>query len=164
MISTARDAKKTLHFILRKLADGQYGSRILGGLLKSPDNKRFFLADSLRRARLRGQLEEALRLEGVSDPRTGGTFVGWLHRATLIIGGALGMSDRALLKIAERGESRAILAYQQAIDRRLPSHLHQLLLEQAPSMRRAHDYMRATRMGVVDYRSVGKRKPSRDRC
>ena len=143
MIATVRDVEGALRPVLRTLVDGQHGNRTLGQRLRSKLHRRFFLAESLRRAKFRGVLEEALRLEGVRNPQAGGSSLGWLHGSSLTVCSGLKVSDRTLLKIAGHGEEKAVTTYQQALDSRLPSHLRRLLLDQAPSMHRACEYVKA---------------------
>ena len=136
--------------VMQNLTDSQEALVEIGEKLEDPKLKHFFLAESLKRAEFRGELESALNQEGVSEMRERAGTGNALHRAwsdlrfrlrfTLRTGG-----DRTLLATAEQGEDAAREVYGNAINSRLPQPIRQLLSAQAAHIRKAHDFVKAAR-------------------
>ncbi len=79
----------------------------IGEHLKDETLKRYFLAESLKRASFRGDLEEVLHQNGVHDIKESGTTIGTLQRAWGDLKAKLGGGDHTLLETAEQAEDAA---------------------------------------------------------
>src|SRR6476469_2916198 len=109
-----------LRSVINTLLDGQKGFAEIGEHLKDETLKRYFLAESLKRAQFRGDLEEILHQSGVHDINESGTTAGTLHRTWGDIKAKLGAGDHSLLATAEQGEDEAKSAYADAMQQDLP--------------------------------------------
>src|ERR1700679_174091 len=105
--STLKELESTLRLVIEALIDGQEGLQKIGDDLKDEKLKRHFLAESLRRAEFRGELEAVLHREGVHDVKESGTASGTVHRAWAGLKAKLGGGDHTLLATAEEGEDEA---------------------------------------------------------
>jgi uncharacterized protein (TIGR02284 family) len=146
--SMATDTEKNDQFVdalkslINVLEDGQKGMAEIGEHLKDETVKRYFLAESLRRASFRGELENELHRHGIADVHESGTAAGSVYRAWAGLKAALGGGDHTLLETAEQGEDDAKQAYKDALDQDLPFPLRQLLTEQQAHIISSHDYVR----------------------
>ena len=105
------EVEKVLKSVINSLEDGQKGMADIGEHLKSDVLKRYFLAESLKRANFRGELENELHRHGVADVHESGTVAGALHRTWGDLKAKLGGGDHTLLETAEQGEDEAKKAY-----------------------------------------------------
>jgi uncharacterized protein (TIGR02284 family) len=131
-----------LKAVINILQDGQKGFADIGEHLKDETLKRYFLAESLKRASFRGDLEQVLHENGVHDVKESGTTIGTLHRVWGDLKAKLGGGDHSLLETAEKGEDTAKKAYKEALDQDLPLPVRQLLAEQQAHILTAHDFVR----------------------
>ena len=74
--STSKKSRKPSTPSLSPLIDGQEGMKAIGHELKDEKLKTFFLAESLKRAEFRGELETALHTEGDHNPKESGSVSG----------------------------------------------------------------------------------------
>ena len=131
--------------LINTLEDSQKGFADIGEHLKDEMLKRYFLAESLKRASFRAELENELHRAGMADVKESGTTAGTLHRAWGDLEAKLGGGDHALLETAEQGEDAAKKAYKEALDKELPLPLRQLLTEQQSHVLTSHDYVKTHR-------------------
>jgi len=136
------EMERVLLSVINSLQDSQKGFADLGEHLKDETLKRYFLAESLKRASFRGDLEETLHLNGVHDIKETGTTAGTLHRVWGDLKAKLGSGDHGLLETAESGEDEAKKAYADALNQELPLPVRQLLAEQQAHVLASHDYVR----------------------
>lgn len=137
------EMEKTVKNVINVLADGQKGFADIGEHLKDETLKRFFLAESLKRANFRGELENELHRHGVADIKEEGTTAGTIHRLWgELKGKVMDVSDHELLVTAEQGEDQAKKVYKDALDQELPLPLRQLLSEQQAHIQTSHDFVR----------------------
>jgi uncharacterized protein (TIGR02284 family) len=141
---TAKNAEleAALKSVINALEDGQKGMAEIGEHLKDESLKRFFLAESLKRANFRGELENELHRHGIADVHETGTTVGTLHRVWGDLKAKLGGGDHTLLETAEQGEDALKAVYKDVLDQDLPLPLRQLLTEQQTHILIALDYVR----------------------
>jgi uncharacterized protein (TIGR02284 family) len=137
-----------LKLVINVLEDGQKGMAEIGEHLKDERLKQFFLAESLKRANFRGELENELHRHGVHDVHESGTASGALYRAWAGLKAKLGGGDHTLLETAERAEDEAKDAYKNALSHNLPLPLRQLLTQQQTDIATAHDFVRDARDAV----------------
>jgi uncharacterized protein (TIGR02284 family) len=143
--NTLQEVESTLKSVIESLIDGQEGFRQVGDDLKDPVLKKYFLAESLKRAQFRGELEEVLHQEGIHDVKESGSATATLHRSWAELKSKLGAGDHSLLVTAEQGEDRAKAAYKDALDKELPFPVRQLLSTQSAHIQTSHDYVKAAR-------------------
>jgi uncharacterized protein (TIGR02284 family) len=143
------EMKRVLKFLVNILQDGQKGFADIGEHLKDNTLKRYFLAESLKRAAFRADLENQLHHAGVHDVKESGTAAGTVHRVWADLKAKLGGGDHTLLETAEQGEDAAKDAYADALNQDLPLPLRQLLVEQQSHILTSHDYVRSHRDAVV---------------
>src|SRR6266567_4608962 len=113
-------AEGTLRQVIENLVDAQEGLQKIGEAIKDEPLKRFLLGESLARAEFRGELENILHQEGVRDVHETGTATGKLLKAWSEVKVKFGASDDKLLETAEKEEKLAIDAYHEALSRKLP--------------------------------------------
>ena len=143
--NTLKEVEETLRQVIDNLIDGQEGFQKIGDAIKDEALKRYFLAESLKRAQFRGDLEAVLHQEGVHDIKESGTATATLYRAWGELKKAFGGGDHALLETAEQGEDEARKAYEDALSRELPLPVRQLLVDQAVHIQASHDFVKSER-------------------
>jgi len=139
------EVEETLRSVIQTLIDGQEGFQKIGEHLKDETLRRYFAAESLKRAQFRGDLEETLHQEGVHDIKEKGTVSGTVHRTWGDIKAHLGGGDHTLLETSEAGEDAAKKAYQEALAKELPLPVKELLDTQYAHIQTSHDYVKAAR-------------------
>ena len=140
-----KEMESTLLDVIKTLEDSQKGFADIGEHLKDEQLKRYFLAESLKRANFRAELENELHRAGVADVKESGTVAGALHRTWGDLKAKLGGGDHTLLETAEQGEDEAKKAYKEALDKDLPLPIRQLLSEQQAHVLTSHDYVKSHR-------------------
>jgi uncharacterized protein (TIGR02284 family) len=139
------ELESALKSVINALEDGQKGMAEIGEHLKEESLKRFFLAESLKRASFRGELENELHRHGVADVHETGTASGAVYRAWAGLKAKLGGGDHTLLETAEESEDEIKGVYKDALEQELPLPLRQLLVEQQTHILSAHDFIRGER-------------------
>src|ERR1700742_111235 len=105
-----------LNELISTLLDSQKGFADIGEHLKDETLKRYFLAESLKRANFRAELENELHRHGMADVKEGGSVAGAVHRVWGDLKAKLGGGDHTLLATAEQGEDEAKKAYKEALE------------------------------------------------
>jgi uncharacterized protein (TIGR02284 family) len=137
---------ETLRSVIQSLIDGQEGFEKIGEKLEDPTLRRYFAAESLKRASFRGDLETVLHAQGVHDIKESGTAGGAIKRTWADVKAKLGGGDHTLLETAEAGEDSAKKAYKDALEKGdLPLPIKQLLDTQYAHIQESHDYVKAER-------------------
>jgi uncharacterized protein (TIGR02284 family) len=142
---TLHEVEETLQSVIESLIDGQEGFQKIGDELKNETLKRYFLAESLKRAEFRGDLETLLHQEGVRDIQESGTISGTLERTWGDLKATLGAGEHSILETAEKAEDAAVKAYAEALKGKLPLPVHELLSTQAAHIHASHDYVKTAR-------------------
>lgn len=142
---TNKEMERVLLEVITTLQDGQKGFADIGEHLKNETLKRYFLAESLKRASFRADLEAELHRAGVHDVKDSGSVAGALHRTWGDLKAKLGGGDHTLLESAEQGEDEAKKTYKDALDQDLPMPIRQLLTEQQAHILASHDYVKRQR-------------------
>lgn len=140
-----KETEKVLLNVIETLQDSQKGFADIGEHLKDEQVKRYFLAESLKRANFRAELENELHRAGMADVKESGSVSGAIHRAWGDLKAKLGGGDHTLLETAEQGEDEAKKAYKTALEQELPLPIRQLLSEQQAHVMTSHDYVKAHR-------------------
>lgn len=133
---------KVLQNVANVLEDGQKGFYDLAEHLQDAHLKEFFLAESLKRASFRGDLEAELHRAGLHDVRDSGTVAGTLHRVWGDIKLKLIKGDHEVLATAEQGEDVAKKAYADALEQPLPLPIKALLTTQQAHIIASHNHVR----------------------
>ena len=139
------EMERVLRSVINTLQDSQKGFADIGEHLRNETLKVYFLAESLKRARFRGDLENALHQNGVHDVNETGTTAGTLHRVWGDLKARLSSGDHGLLETAESGEDDAKKAYADALDQDLPLPIRELLAEQQAHILSSHAYVKEHR-------------------
>ncbi len=137
-----KEMETVLLDVIKSLQDGQKGFAEIGEHLKDETLKRYFLAESLKRASFRAELENELHRAGMADVSESGTTSGAFHRAWGELKAKLGGGDHTLLETAEQGEDEAKKAYKDALEHELPLPIRELLTTQQAHVLNSHDYVR----------------------
>lgn len=145
MAEMLKETEDTLLGLVKVLIDSQEGFKDIGDHIQDDTLKKFFLAESLKRASFRGDLEDTLHKEGVKDLNVSGSVAGTLHRSWGDLKAKLGGGDHTLLESAESGEDTIKKAYAEALKLELPLPVHQMLSTQAAHIQTSHDYVKAAR-------------------
>ena len=140
-----QEMEKVLLDVIKSLQDGQKGFADIGEHLKDDTLKRYFLAESLKRANFRAELENELHRAGMADVKEGGSVTAAIHRTWGDLKAKLGGGDHTLLETAEQGEDVAKKAYKDALEKPLPDPIRRLLTEQQAHIQTSHDYVRNAR-------------------
>jgi uncharacterized protein (TIGR02284 family) len=140
-----KEAEGTLRLVIEKLIDSQESFQKIGEELKDETAKQFFLAESLKRAQFRGDLETALHQDGVHDIKESGTAAGSFLRGWGELKAKLGGGDHALLAAAEEQEDAVKEAYTDALNDELPLPIRQTLASQSAHVQASHDWVRTAR-------------------
>ena len=140
-----KEMESVLLDLIKTLEDSQKGFADIGDHLKDISLKRFFLAESLKRANFRAELENELHRAGMADVKESGTVSGAIHRTWGDLKAKLGAGDHGLLETAEQGEDEAKKAYAKALDHDLPLPIRELLVEQQEQVLASHDFVKAGR-------------------
>ena len=140
-----QEMESVLLDLIKSLQDGQKGFAEIGEHLKDATLKRYFLAESLKRASFRAELENQLHIAGMADVKESGSVAGALHRSWGELKAKLGGGDHSLLETAEKGEDEAKDAYKKALEHELPLPIRSLLSEQQAHVLTSHDYVRNQR-------------------
>ena len=143
--SKEKELESTLRSVINTLQDSQKGFADIGEHLNDETLKRYFLAESLKRANFRAELENELHRHGVHDVHETGTTAATLHRAWGDLKAKISSGDHTLLETAEQGEDVAKKAYADALDKDLPLPVRQLLTEQQAHVLTSHDYVKRAR-------------------
>ncbi len=140
-----KEMEDVLMDVIKSLQDGQKGFADIGEHIKDDTLKRYFLAESLKRASFRADLENELHRAGIADIKESGSIAGALHRSWGDLKAKLGGGDHSLLETAEQGEDSAKKAYKDALEKDLPLPIRQLLTEQQAHVMTSHDYVKRHR-------------------
>ena len=143
--SKEKELESTLRSVINTLQDSQKGFADIGEHLKDDTLKRYFLAESLKRANFRAELENELHRHGVHDVHETGTAAATMHRVWGDLKAKISSGDHTLLETAEQGEDVAKKSYQEALEKELPLPIRQLLAEQQAHVLTSHDYVKRAR-------------------
>jgi uncharacterized protein (TIGR02284 family) len=139
------ETEGVLRTIIESLIDEQEGFQKIADSLHEVELKDYFLAESLKRAEFRGELENILHREGVRDIHESGSPAGALLRLFTGLKTAFGGGTHALLTSAEEAEDAAKQAYENALEKFLPAPVREVLIRQAAHINASHDYVREAR-------------------
>lgn len=140
-----KEMERVLLEVVGMLHDSQKGFAEVGEHLKDDTLKRYFFAESLKRASFRAELENELHRAGMADVEESGTALGTLRRAWGDVKAALGGGDHTLLVTAEQAEDEAKRVYKDALEQDIPYPVRTLLSSQQAHVVVSHDYVKRHR-------------------
>ena len=132
------EAEGTLRLLIDHLVDEQDGLKSIAEDMKDESLKRTLLAESLKRAEFRGELENLLHQDGVRDVKQSGTAAGTFVRVWTQLKAKLGAGDSGLIQAAAEGERSVLDAYGDALQRDLPLPTRQVLARHAARIGETH--------------------------
>lgn len=135
--------------LVNALQDSQKGLADIGDQLKDEKLKRYFLAESLKHASFRGEIEEVLHQSGVHDIREHGTAVGTVNRVWGDLKAKLGGGDHMLLATAESAGDALKDAYDAALKSEIPLMLREMLGSQREHVLVSQDFIHSYREAAV---------------
>jgi uncharacterized protein (TIGR02284 family) len=144
-LAELREAEDILQSVINSLIDSQVTFRKIGEETNDPLLKEIFLAESLQRARFRGDIESVLHEEGVHDITEIGTVAGTLRRAWGESKYRIVRGDLALLERAENVEDAIIKVYAEALETAFPFPVRQMIVGQYASINSTHDFVKSVR-------------------
>ena len=142
-----RKVEASLQSLIEILIDSQDGLVTIGQKLKDATIRRYFFAESLKRAQFIEELRDLFDQLELGKPRNSGSNVGALHRTWARFKLRLGGSDSELLVTAERGELAIVQLYDKVIRSTLPECIYEILMSQAKHIRMAYSYIKLSREG-----------------
>ena len=132
-----------LNQLIQICKDGESGFRTSAEAVGDGNLGRLFQSYSLQRSELAAELQvEVRRL--AQDPVDAGHATAAAHRAWMDLKGKMtGTDDAAVIAEAERGEDLAVKAYEEVLQRDLPSDIRTVVERQLVEIRQAHDHIRS---------------------
>ena len=142
-----RTEREALLHLIETCENGERGFRAAADHVRNPALKSLFVELAVERAKFAADLVPHLqRLGGRADHD--GTSAGALHRGWIGLKSLVpGHTDHTIVTEAERGESLALDAYEEALSGMLPPTVTSLVEEQRDAMRKANDRIRSIDMG-----------------
>jgi uncharacterized protein (TIGR02284 family) len=144
-MANSSNAVDTLRDLINTCRDGEKGFAQAAEKVSSADLKSLFRQYSQERAKFANQLEIELGKLGEEVHKDEGHVAGALHRTWLNIKESMGANDHSILESVEKGEDTAKESYQKALQVALPDTTMAIVRQQAESVFRAHDGIRALR-------------------
>jgi uncharacterized protein (TIGR02284 family) len=141
----SHDTISALNDLIETCFDSLRGFQAAADHANDDTIKSFFGEAGRERGRYMLSLMREVRGLG-GGPETRGPTGAALHRFWInIIGTLAGRDDQSLLAEAERGESSAMKAYEDALPKGFPSHIHSLLEAQYASIKRTRELIKNMR-------------------
>ncbi len=147
-LAELKEAEVSLQSVVNSLIDSQVSFRKLGEEISEPLLKEIFLAESMQRARFRGDIESVLHDDGVHNIRETGTVAGTLRRAWGEVKSHIMRGDITLLERAQNAEDAVIKVYSDALETAFPFPVRQMIVSQYASVNRTHDFVKSVRDGA----------------
>ena len=139
------EIKSTIHHLIERCKDGEKGYKTASEDVEDKDLKDLFRKYAVQRDSMITELQDQLHKLGTSDDESS-SIEGTVHRAWIDLKSALTSRDRKrVLEECERGEDYAVKAYQEALDKNLPSELKAVVQQQYQDVKHAHDHIRSLR-------------------
>ena len=135
-----------LNNLIETLKDGQEGFKQAAEGVSNPRLKSLFSNYSDQRSRFAIALQSEARLHGETEPETGSSATGAMHRGWINLKSAItGGDEHAVLAECERGEDSAVEEYKKALDDGLSSSAKELVSRQFAEIKAAHDQIKSLR-------------------
>ena len=134
-----------LRELINTCRDGEKGFAQAAEKIRSTDLKSLFRQYGGERQRFANQLEIEVGKLGEEVHKDEGHVAGAIHRTWLNVKESMGADDHSILASVEQAEDTAKESYQNALQAALPDHLMTIVRQQAESVFRAHDGIRAMR-------------------
>lgn len=152
---TNDDVISCLNGLIETCRDGQNGFLEASSAVNNSDIKSFFAESSQQRAKFVGELQSLVREIG-GDPENSGSVAGAVHRGWIDLKAAIaGNDEHSVLVECERGEDYAKKAYKDALEKGLPSNVHELLMTQYQAVVETHNRVKELRDGTANSTADG---------
>lgn len=137
---------EVLDSLIETLKDGQKGFNQAAEGVSNPNLKSLFRDYSQQRSRFATALQNEARNHGETDPETGSSATGALHRGWINLKSAVtGGDEHAILAECERGEDSAVEEYKKALQDGLTPSVQELVSRQFAEIKAAHDRIKSLR-------------------
>lgn len=139
------DVADVLNDLIETSKDGEYGFRTSAEHAKSTELQSVFEQRANECRAAAQELQSCVAQYG-SQPETGGTVSGAMHRGWVAARGAVALNDDlSMLEECERGEDVAKKRYADALQKDLPSDVMAIVQRQAEGVQRNHDQIKRLR-------------------
>lgn len=159
-------AELSVRSIIEILIDSQEGLVTIGEKLEDTNLKRYFFAESLKRAQFIRELELLLEQHGQAKIREKGSAAGTVHRTWARIKSRFIHGDHTLLVTGEQGERATSKLYNKLMRSDLPFSMRKLLVRQSKHIHSAYSHVKGARdrtsAGLPRPRMVPARKAASD--
>lgn len=137
---------EVLDSLIETLKDGQKGFNQAAEGVSNQNLKSLFRDYSQQRSRFATALQNEARNHGETDPKTGSSATGALHRGWINLKSAVtGGDEHAILAECERGEDSAVEEYKKALEDGLTPSVQELVSRQFAEIKAAHDRIKSLR-------------------
>ena len=132
-----------LHKLTEICHDAEEGFRHAAEGVDDSSLQLLFQECSNQRARFASELNDEV-VEFGAKPESGGTMSGTLHHGWMKIKTAVsGNDEKAVISECERGEDVAVRAYQDALNKELPSDVRKVVEKQYGEVVKTHNHIRS---------------------
>lgn len=145
-MTNQKEIISTINDLIETLKDGQKGFKEAADAVGNPELKSLFAEYSQQRSRFASALQMQAKSFGESEPETGGSTAGAMHRGWINLKSAItSKEESAILAECERGEDSAVQAFEKAMRANLPLSLRDVVSRQFSQIKTAHDQIRTLR-------------------
>lgn len=136
----------TLNQLIETLKDGENGFKEAADAVKDPELKSLFTQYSEQRRQFAAELQQEVRSVDGTDPETGGSAAGAMHRGWIDLKSAISSNDQAaVLAECERGEDSAVKEFKEATEKPLSPQLRDIVFKQYTEIKHTHDRVKQLR-------------------
>src|SRR5262244_323104 len=145
MTMTKNEVISTLNGLIETSRDGQEGFKTAAEGVSDIETKNLFYHYSQQRAQFVGELQTEVRGLG-GNPSKSSSMAGALHRRWINIRLVItGEDEHAVLSECERSEDSALSAYRDALNKKLPADVANMVQRQFDEIKHSHDRIRNLR-------------------
>jgi uncharacterized protein (TIGR02284 family) len=145
-MANQKETISTINNLIETLKDGQKGFTEAADAVNDPQLKSLFTGYSEQRSRFASELQAQARSVGETEPETGGSAAGAMHRGWINLKSAITSKDESvILAECERGEDAAVQAFEKAMRDDLPSPVRDIVSRQYSQIKSAHDRIKDLR-------------------
>jgi len=146
IMADQKEIISTINNLIGTLKDGEKGFKEAADAVDDPQLKSLFIGYSEQRARFARELQTQTRSVGETEPETGGSAAGAIHRGWINLKSAVTSKEQsAILGECERGEDSAVYEFEKAMRNDLPSPVRDIVSLQYSEIKSAHDRIKTLR-------------------
>ena len=143
MALDTKEVRSTLNGLIEICKDGEEGFRKASASVKTSSLQTLFNEFSSQRSKFAGELQVLVAKLGGEPEKSGSVSAaahrGWIGLKSMVTG----ENDQAVIAECERGEDVAKKAYQEALEKDLPSDIRSVVEHQHKHVLEAHDRVRS---------------------